>query len=60
MLPEYRLEVQFVCHVEIGGNRFRVTVHYNGFVSAFLNGQKTVYTTIIKFNSLSNAVGAAA
>src|SRR3546814_2612029 len=60
MLPEYRLEIQFVCHVEIRGDRFRIAIDHDGLISGFFGCDQSVHAGIIEFNALANPVGAGA
>src|SRR5687768_15694317 len=56
MLPENRLEVKLIGDIKISGNRFRVAIDHDGFVSAFTGSKDAMDTGIIKFNSLSDPV----
>ena len=55
-----RFEIQTVRGVVIGGNCLWVTVDHDGFIARRCKGIAGVHATIVKFNALSNAVGAAA
>ena len=43
VFPEYRFKVEFICNVEVGGNRFRVAIHHDGLKSGFLRSQYTMH-----------------
>src|SRR5271155_768821 len=55
-----RLEVEAVGGVVIGRDRFGVAIDHHGFVTVFLERKGGVAATIIEFNSLPDAAGAAA
>src|SRR5690606_20908778 len=58
VLERYRLEVQAIGGVVIGGHGFRVTVDHDGLVTVFTHRQRGVHTAVIKFDALANAVRA--
>ena len=60
VLPKDGLEIQLVRRVKIGGHRLRVAVDHDGLVTTLFRRQHAVHTAIVKFDALSNAVGAAA
>ncbi len=55
-----RFEIKFVGRIVIGGNRLRVAVHHDRFVTQLAQGLNGVYTAVIKFDALSDAVRSAA
>ena len=53
-------EEEFVRGVVIGGNGFGVGVDHDGLVTGLAQGEGCVYATVIKFNALTNPIGATA
>src|SRR5690606_26517158 len=35
MLPKYRFKIEFICHIEIRRNSFRVTIDHDSLVATF-------------------------
>ena len=60
ILQSYRLEVEAIGSVVVGGDGFRVTVNHNGFVTVFAQRQRGVYTAVVEFDTLTDTVRAAA
>ena len=60
IFQRYRLEVEAVGGVVVGGDGFRVTVNHNGFVTVFAQRQRGVYTAVVEFDTLTDTVRAAA
>ena len=60
MLPVNGLEVELVGHIEVGRYCLRVTVHHDGFVTRFFDGQQAVYTAVVELDPLTNTVRARA
>ncbi|MQM40400.1 hypothetical protein KBTX_04451 [wastewater metagenome] len=58
--PKNRLKVEFISGIKIGGNGFGITVNHDGLITHFLSGLHGVYARVVKLNTLTNAVGAAA
>jgi len=59
-LPEDRLEVELVRHVEVGRDGLRVAVEHEGLVTHLLRRLYTVDARVVKLNALPNPVGAGA
>ena len=55
-----RLEVQTVGSVVVGRDGFRVTVDHDGLVTVFAQRQRGVYAAVVKFDTLTDTVRAAA
>ncbi len=55
----YRLEVQAVGRVVVGGDGFRVAVDHDGLVAVFAHRQRGVHTAVVELDALSDTVGAA-
>ena len=60
VLPEYRLEIQLIGHIEVGRDRLGVAVDHDGLVAHLLNRQQPVYAAVVEFYPLPNAIGAGA
>ena len=60
VLQRQGFKVQPVAGVVIRRNRFRITVHHNGFVAQPLQGERGVAAAVIELNPLPDAVRAAA
>ena len=60
VFQSYRLEVETVRGVVVGGDGFRVTVNHNGFITVFAQRQRGVYTAVVEFDTLTDTVRAAA
>ena len=60
IFQSYRLEVEAIGSVVVGGDGFRVTVNHNGFVTVFAQRQRGVYTAVVEFDTLTDTVRAAA
>src|SRR5699024_8558008 len=59
-LPENGFEVKLVRNVEVGGDRFGITVYHDGLVAHILHGFDGVYTGVVELNALADTVGTAA
>jgi hypothetical protein len=55
-----RFEVQPVGGIVIGRDRLRIAIHHDGFEAILAKGIRGVAAAVIEFNSLPDAVGAAA
>ena len=55
-----RLEIEAIGSVVVGGNRFRITIHHNGFVTVFMQSKAGMAAAVVELDSLPNAIGAAA
>ena len=55
-----RLEVEAVAGVVVGGDRLRIAVHHDGFVTVFAQGKRRVTAAVIELNALPDAVRPAA
>jgi len=60
VLEGERFEEKFVAGVVIGGDGLGVGVDHQGFVADFAEGEGGVDATVIEFDALADAVGAAA
>lgn len=60
MFPVNRFEIQLISHIEVGTNRFGVTVHHDRLVATFFDGEQTMNTAVVELDTLTNAVGATA
>src|SRR5699024_1931465 len=58
--PEDGFEVKLISNIEIGGDRFGITVHHDGLVAHILHGFDGVHAGVVKFDTLADAVGTAA
>ena len=58
ILQSQRLKIQFVGGIVIRGHRLRITVDDDGLKAQLLQRQRSMDAAIIKFDSLSDAVGA--
>src|SRR5678810_747196 len=56
MFPINRLEIKFISHVKISTHCFGITVDHDRFVTAFFYSKQTMYTAVIKFNSLPDTI----
>src|SRR5690606_14375762 len=56
MFPENGLKIQLVCHIEVRRYGFRITIDHYGFITTFLGCKQSVYTRVVKFDTLANAV----
>src|SRR5690606_15071612 len=56
MLPEYGLEVQFIGDIKVCRDGFRIAVDHDSLVATLARCEHTVYTRVIKLNTLSNPV----
>ncbi len=54
-----RLKIQFVRGIVIGRNSFWIAVDHDGFKTHLFQGKRRMDTAIVKFNALTNTVGAA-
>ncbi len=50
-----RFKIQTVCRIKVRGNRFRVVVDDDCFVSFFFEGPDRVYRAVVEFNALTDA-----
>ena len=55
-----RLEVETVRGVVVGRDRFRVTVHHDGFETIFAQRQRRVHAAVVELDALPDAVWSAA
>ena len=56
MLPVHRFKVELVGYVKVGRDSLRVAIDHDGFIPYFPDGHDTVYTAVVKFNTLADAV----
>ena len=55
-----RFKVQAIGDIVVGAYRFRVAVDHDHLVALLAEGEGGLYTTVIEFNSLADAVRSAA
>src|SRR5690606_27695854 len=60
VFQSYRLEVQTVGSVVVGGDGFRVAVDHDGLVTVFTHRQRSVHAAVIELDALTNTVRTAA
>jgi len=60
VLGGQRLEVQFICHIEVGGDGLRVVVDDDGLIAHAAEGPHGVDGAVVELDALADADGAGA
>jgi len=60
VFPVNRFEIEFIGHIEIGRDRFRIAVNHDGFVAGFFDCHEAVNAAVIELDTLANPVGSGA
>ena len=60
VLEGERLEIKFVARIIVGGNRFGVGIHHNGFKSELAQSEGRMHTAVVEFDTLADPVRPAA
>ena len=56
MFPINGLKVEFIGHIKIRTYRFGVTIDHNRFITCLASGHDSVNATVIKLDTLSDAI----
>src|SRR5207248_6583638 len=51
-----RFEIEAIGSIVVGGNRFRIAIHHDGFVAVFVQSETRVAAAVIEFNTLPDAI----